>query len=191
MEEEKFCKNVHTLADAADRLANCERPPRCDLVDECLPDKPIGLSDRECNDVLLVQAVMRADTNDIMRALSQGANVDTVAGLSINMGEAVAAVARDLTPLMRAASLGHAEVVPLLLKERADIWRHDSAGWTPLCHALASGEFDIARRLLAESKSGTDRQKAIAQRMQSKVVEQCEESAGPEAAETLRKEFAE
>eukprot|EP00446_Apocalathium_sp_SHHI-4_P008004 CAMPEP_0177164300 /NCGR_PEP_ID=MMETSP0367-20130122/6871_1 /TAXON_ID=447022 ORGANISM="Scrippsiella hangoei-like, Strain SHHI-4" /NCGR_SAMPLE_ID=MMETSP0367 /ASSEMBLY_ACC=CAM_ASM_000362 /LENGTH=218 /DNA_ID=CAMNT_0018610181 /DNA_START=28 /DNA_END=684 /DNA_ORIENTATION=- len=185
--EEKFCT---AAAFEVDQLAHCQQPPRCDMVDECLPGRPSGLTDQECADVLLVQAVMRADMCDIERALGQGANVNTVAGLSINMGEAAPAAARDVTPLMRACSLGHKDIVAHLLQARADMWRHDRHGWTPLCHALGVGEFEIARLLLEAAKTGIERQKSIAQKNQKKVVEHCEEFAGTSLAQALRKELS-
>uniref|UniRef100_A0A7S2J6K4 Uncharacterized protein n=1 Tax=Zooxanthella nutricula TaxID=1333877 RepID=A0A7S2J6K4_9DINO len=180
------------LRDAADKLGKCQMPmpPRCDVLEECILDKPVGLTDQECLEVRLVQAVIRGDVADVQQALKQGAHVNTTAGLSINMGDVVSYPMRQTTPLMRACALGHTDVVDVLLQARADHWRHDSKGWTPLCHALGAGEFDIARTLLERSRTAVERQKLTAQKLQKELLELCEESAGPDAAAALKKEFA-
>mmetsp|Transcript_117871 Transcript_117871/g.338010 ORF Transcript_117871/g.338010 Transcript_117871/m.338010 type:complete len:213 (-) Transcript_117871:231-869(-) len=186
--EEKFC-SAENFLEAAEHLQKCKMPPRCDVLDECIPDKPVGLTDKECTDVLLVQAVVRADIMDIDRALSKGANVNTAAALSINMGEVVPCAPKQVTPLMRACALGHTEVVERLLEARADIWQHDSKGWTPLCHALGAGELDIARRLLRAAGASSERQKMPAQRLAKQILESCEDTAGEQATRDLKKEL--
>mmetsp|Transcript_133798 Transcript_133798/g.286149 ORF Transcript_133798/g.286149 Transcript_133798/m.286149 type:complete len:210 (+) Transcript_133798:104-733(+) len=183
--EELTFTNGHAALEAT----GCTSMPRCDIAEECLPEKPVGLSDKECADVLLVQAVTRADIADIQRALREGASVDTNAELSINMGEVTAKRIREVTPLMRACALGHEDVVMWLIQLRANPWRTDSHGWTPLCYALGGGEFELARKLLSECKSNGERQKAVVQKLQKHVIEQCEDSAGREKAEELRREL--
>merc|ERR1719295_372399 len=102
-------------------------PPRCDVLEECILDKPVGLTDQECLEVRLVQAVIRGDVADVQQALKQGANINTTAGLSINMGDVVSCPMRQTTPLMRACALGHTDVVDVLLQARADRRREAEA----------------------------------------------------------------
>ncbi|CAE7465787.1 unnamed protein product [Symbiodinium natans] len=135
--------------------------PNCDITTiprALLPDRLGGLNDQECADVLLAQAAMRGELKDVQRALRDGARVDTRAELCIAMGDANASMPRKLTPLMRACACGHAEVVICLLEAKASLWRVDSHGWTPLCHALANCELSLARHLLAEAGPHRDRQ---------------------------------
>mmetsp|Transcript_26645 Transcript_26645/g.79483 ORF Transcript_26645/g.79483 Transcript_26645/m.79483 type:complete len:204 (+) Transcript_26645:75-686(+) len=167
--------------------ASCAKLPR---FDECILDQVTGLTDKECADVLLVQAVTRGEIPDVQRALENGASIDTCAELCINMGEIAPKKVVNVTPLMRAAALGHAEVIDILLEAKANPWRSDSHGWTPLCYALGAGELEVARRLLqVVGEDKEEKQKAIAQKLQKQVIEQCEETSGAERAEELKKEF--
>eukprot|EP00933_Yihiella_yeosuensis_P043167 TRINITY_DN37903_c0_g1_i1.p1 TRINITY_DN37903_c0_g1~~TRINITY_DN37903_c0_g1_i1.p1 ORF type:complete len:248 (-),score=48.02 TRINITY_DN37903_c0_g1_i1:119-862(-) len=134
-----------------------------------------GLTDQEYANVLLAQASIRGEVEDVKRALSKGANVDTRAELSIAMGEHSASSLRRLTPLMRACRCGHAKVVTILVEKEASLWRADADGWTPLCHAIAASELDIARQLLEAAGVHGNRQKAIARTKLAQIYEQSEE----------------
>jgi len=58
-----------------------------------------------------------------------------------------------VTPLMRAAELGHMEAVELLLRSKAAVHQCDSKGWSALCYALGSGHICTARRLAEVSQT--------------------------------------
>lgn len=163
----------------------CKGPPRCEVGSLCFADV-VGLTDQECADVLLAQAAMRGDLNDIKRALGQGADVDSRGEMSITMGDPLSKRCRQVTPLMRAASRGHVEAVQCLLEARASLWKSDKRGWTPLCYAAAAGELKTARAILDASKSGSDRQKAILHHFKAQVLEQCEEAASEEDIQALK-----
>eukprot|EP00930_Biecheleria_cincta_P015382 TRINITY_DN12857_c0_g1_i1.p1 TRINITY_DN12857_c0_g1~~TRINITY_DN12857_c0_g1_i1.p1 ORF type:complete len:253 (-),score=59.11 TRINITY_DN12857_c0_g1_i1:169-927(-) len=172
-------------------LAGCTRPelPTCDVTSlprGCLPEQMAGLSDQECADVLLAQASVRGELQDVQRALGQGASVDTRAELCIAMGDLSGKKPRKLTPLMRACSAGHSEVVEMLLAANASLWRADADGWTPLCHALGAGELMLARQLLVAAGPHSERQKGIARAKQAQVMDALEDN---EAAEAVREEF--
>mmetsp|Transcript_161811 Transcript_161811/g.519055 ORF Transcript_161811/g.519055 Transcript_161811/m.519055 type:complete len:218 (-) Transcript_161811:43-696(-) len=157
-------------------------------LDECTPVRLQGLNDQACADVLLVQASQRGDVQDLQKALSKGANVDTRANLCLSMGEAASAQSSGLTPLMRACACGHEDVILQLLEAKANPHRSDARRWNPLCHALASGEHDAARFLLRHI-DGADRAKGVANSLRKSLSELCEESAGPEKAEELQAMF--
>jgi len=138
--------------------------------------------------VLLAQASVRGDVSDLSRALSMGANVDSRADLCIAMGANQGKGSKRLTSLMRACHGGHTEAVSFLVAASASLWRADSEGWTPLCHALAAGELKIARQLLASAGPNADRQKKIACSKKVQILESCDD-VGHEVLEVVRNEF--
>mmetsp|Transcript_70016 Transcript_70016/g.205305 ORF Transcript_70016/g.205305 Transcript_70016/m.205305 type:complete len:220 (+) Transcript_70016:112-771(+) len=162
---------------------------RCDVAADCLPAGLVGLDDKACADVLLVQAAMRGDVEDVRAALSKGASVDTCADLVLNMGEFAKERVTGVTPLMRACSRGHQEVVSHLLDVRANPCRSDSVLWTPLCYAAGNGELGVVRLLLENMpKNVAERQKAAVLSLKEPILEYCEEQVGKEAAEALERE---
>ncbi|CAE7828225.1 unnamed protein product [Symbiodinium microadriaticum] len=166
--------------------------PNCDISTiprALLPDRMGGLTDQECADVLLAQAAVRGELKDVQRALRDGARVDTRAELCIAMGDANASLPRKLTPLMRACACGHYEVVCSLLEAKASLWRVDSRGWTPLCHALANCELSMARHLLAEAGTHRERQLKMMTAKRDEIVDYCEEWVGGDSANQLHNEF--
>ena len=52
------------------------------------------------------------------------------------------------TPLLRAARIGHTEIVNMLLKARADLNKQANDGSTPLHEAAYNGHTEIVRMLL-------------------------------------------
>lgn len=148
-----------------------------------------ALNDKECADVILVQAVMRGELMDMKRALSKGASVDTVAEIALNMGIRDAKRIKRVTPLMRACDCGRDEAVSYLLMVRADPLKQDSRKWNALCYALGAGELSAARTLLEETASTARQQKVVAWSHKELLLEMCEDSAGDEVAAELQKEF--
>nr|ABI14269.1 ankyrin repeat protein [Pfiesteria piscicida] len=159
-------------------------------LDECVPVRMQGLSDQACADVLLVQAAQRGDVQDLHRAISNGAHVDTCANLCLSMGEAAMAKPTGITPLMRASACGHQDVILQLLQARANPAKGDARRWTPLCHALANGELEAARLLMAHVDN-VERQKGVANALRKHLPEVCEETAGADKARDLEAMFHE
>ena len=93
---------------------------------------------------------------DIWEAAKQG-DVDAVkqfivAGEDVNTKDNRGSTSlhdRGRTPLHRAASGGHKEVVELLIAEGADVNAKTDAGFTPLCDAAQFGHKEIAELLIA------------------------------------------
>ena len=54
----------------------------------------------------------------------------------------------DCTPLMEAASVGHVDIVKLLLAHGADVNAQSSSGNTPLMYACAGGHEAVVKALL-------------------------------------------
>jgi len=162
--------------------------PICDLRNipaACVPERMSGLTDQEVADVRLAQAATRGELKDIQQALRAGARVDTRAELHIAMGDAGNSRPAKRTPLMRACANGHLEAMKVLLMSGASIWRVDSRGWTPLCYALANGEWTCAQYILLESGNHKERQMKMALDHRFEVIEFCEEFVGSEEAEKL------
>lgn len=166
--------------------------PNCkneDCFDPCTPalaNRALDpLSDQECADIALVQATVRGEPHDVVRALSLGASPNTIAELTLRMGEPSKKGRRGravhMTPLMRACELGHEDVVMCLLKGRASALQCDSHGWTPLCHALGAGEVRLARLLASQPGFKLERQKEICRKLQAEILSKCEVEASPEA----------
>jgi hypothetical protein len=82
----------------------------------------------------LHQAVKTNDPSHVASLLREGANPNEVAD--------------GLTPLMRAASLGQRELIPVLLDNGGDIEAATGTGWRPLHFAINAGQTDIALLLL-------------------------------------------
>lgn len=151
------------------------------------------LTDQECADIGLVQATVRGDSHDVARALSLGAQPNTIAELTLRMGEPSKkgrkGRAVHLTPLMRACELGHEDVVLLLLRARASVLQCDSHGWTALCHALGSGEVGIARLVADHSGSRLSKQKDICRKLEAEILLKCQSEASEEALALVQREF--
>merc|ERR1719329_1225634 len=83
----------------------------------------------------------------MVRAFGDGADVNTVADLSMSTVQGGTAGRRALrvTPLMRAAALGHVDVMRQLVERGAYIVKRDSRGWSALCYALGACELQAAR----------------------------------------------
>merc|ERR1712039_615240 len=129
-----------------------------------------------------------------MGALEMGASPNTVASLSLKMGEPSKGkrkgCARHVTPLMRASELGHEDVVITLIEARASPIQCDSHGWGPLCYALGAAQLDVARRLLELSDVGQRKvQRENVVKMQGEIIAKCEENVSQEAAALVRREF--
>merc|ERR1740121_649465 len=82
-----------------------------------------ALDDKECADILLVNGTVRGDLKDVRRALEMGASPNTLAGLTLKMGEPTKGrrkgAALHMTPLMRACEHGHEDVMLCLLEAKA------------------------------------------------------------------------
>jgi hypothetical protein len=160
-----------------------------ECLDPCIPivgGKGVDpLSDQECANIALVQAAIRGDAADVTRAIALGASPNTIADITLRMGEPKKGrktKACHLTPLMRACELGHEDVVIQLLNARASALQCDSHGWTPLCHALGAGEINIARIIVQRPGANLKRQKEIWRKLQSEVTARCQAEVGQEAA---------
>lgn len=149
------------------------------------------LNDQECADIALVQATIRGEVADVERALASGASVNTIAELTLRMGEPSKKGRRGqavhLTPLMRACELGHEDIVVQLLMARASTLQCDSHGWTPVCHALAAGEVSIAHTLSRSPGFRAQQQKAICRKLQSEIVKKCQKDCSEETLASLKK----
>jgi len=164
----------------------------CDLGEQFLVASNIrddALNDKECADVVLVQAVMRGDLEDVKKAMANDATVDTFAEIALFRGVRDQQRIKQVTPLMRACDCGRDEVVSYLLRHRADPLRQDSRKFNALCYALGAGELALARVLLEESPHTAKMQQVAAWRQAEEIMDQCEEAAGHEVAEELRKDF--
>uniref|UniRef100_A0A7S0B7T2 Uncharacterized protein n=1 Tax=Pyrodinium bahamense TaxID=73915 RepID=A0A7S0B7T2_9DINO len=166
--------------------------PRCDVGQECYGcdlSRTDALTDQECVDIMLSQAVMRGDLQDMQRALAKGAQVNTIADITLNMGIRDRKRVKKVTPLMRACEYGHEEVVSRLLEVRADPLRQDTRQWIALCYALGAGELGAARRLISETNAVANEQKDIVMSLRHSVLEQCEEDVGEEVVAEVSKEL--
>lgn len=178
------------------------------------------LTDEECADVLLVNAVIRGELADVRRALATGADPGTVADLALRTAEpqqqpprprpgtagppgrppALAGHRSDgTTPLMRAAALGHADIVWCLLEAGASLEDRDCRGWTPICHALGAGEVELARALHSRclaagaadgAAAAVLRQRQVLDARGPELLEHCAVEVGEAAAELVRLELA-
>lgn len=110
---------------------------------------PDSFSETECANIILVQSVIRGDLADVQRALGMGAQKDTTADLIVTVGTQATSVDQvtRVTPLMRAAGLGHGDIVRCLHAAGSSLIVCDSRGWPPLFHALASGELQVAEEI--------------------------------------------
>lgn len=158
--------------------------------------KPIvePLNDKECANIILVQSVIRDDLTDVTRALDMGASVNTVADLMLGMGPPGQDVKKSMsvTPLMRAAALGHVDVMRKLVERGAFLSKKDSRGWSPLCYALGACELEAARLIIAAAGSDADARLAllqVAQAVRPAVLKECGQALGDEAAERVRQEI--
>lgn len=88
-------------------------------------------------DLALIQASLDGDANAATQALAQGARLEIRHGLN------------GLTPLMLAIYRDHLELVPLLLKQGANVNTSNLEGQSPLIMAAAGGQTEIIASLLA------------------------------------------
>eukprot|EP00427_Karlodinium_veneficum_P011422 CAMPEP_0169081186 /NCGR_PEP_ID=MMETSP1015-20121227/10873_1 /TAXON_ID=342587 /ORGANISM="Karlodinium micrum, Strain CCMP2283" /LENGTH=242 /DNA_ID=CAMNT_0009140951 /DNA_START=89 /DNA_END=817 /DNA_ORIENTATION=- len=177
--------------DGCSSLENARKVKEC--LDPCVAGRGIDpLTDQECANIALVQAAMRGDAEDVSRAIAIGASPNTIADITLRMGEPKKGrkgKAVHLTPLMRACELGHEDVVTQLLNARASAIMCDSHGWTSLCHALGAGEINIARIIAQHPGINMKRQKEICRKLQSEVVAKCQAERGQEAASLVQVEL--
>lgn len=162
-----------------------------DTCSPCTANRALDpLNDKECADIALVQATLRGDLSDVQRAIAQGASLHTTADIKLRMGapskKGRNSKAKHVTPLMRASSLGHEDVVECLLKAKASPSECDSCGWTPLCYALGAGEVDIARVLWEHSGPHLKRHRETIRRLQAELLAKCVAEAGQDAAAQVR-----
>lgn len=169
-----------------------------ECFDPCTPALSAGraldpLTDQECADIALVQATVRGEATDVVRALSLGAQPNTLAELTLRMGEPSKKGRRGsavhVTPLMRACDLGHEDVALLLLRAKASALQCDSHGWTALCHALGAGEISIAKLVLQHSSSKITKQKDICRKLSAEILLKCETEASQESVAVVQKEL--
>lgn len=151
------------------------------------------LTDQECADIALVQATVRGESSDVIRALAMGASPNTIAELTLRMGEPSkkkrGGRAAHMTPLMRACELGHEDIVLQLLKARASPLQCDSHGWTPLCHALGAGEVAIARLIAQQPGFKLERQREICRKLEGEILMKCRNEASEEALSAVEMEL--
>lgn len=152
------------------------------------------LSDQECADIALVQATVRGEARDVVRALSLGAHPNTIAELTLRMGEPSKKGRRGravhVTPLMRACEMGHEDITLLLLRAKASALQCDSHGWTALCHALGAGEVSCGR--LVVQQSGVKlrpKQKEICRKLEAEILEKCRTEATQEQLADVQREL--
>lgn len=171
--------------------------PECFTLDPCTPALAgrslDALTDQECADIALVQGTVRGEASDVKRALSSGASPNTIADLTLRMGEPSKKGRRGraahMTPLMRACELGHEDIALQLLEAKANALQCDSHGWTPLCHALGAGEVAIARMILQQPGVKMQRQRDICQKLQAEILIKCQNEASEEALAATEKEL--
>lgn len=189
------CTPTLAAPDCMPALAGQKKFEEC--FDPCLPalaGRAIEpLSDQECADIALVQATIRGEVTDAVRALTLGAAPNTTAELTLRMGEpnkkGRKGRAAHVTPLMRAAEFGHEDIVIQLLKFKASTYQCDSHGWTPLCYALGAGELAIAKLIVQSPGFRVRRQKEICEKLESEILLKCTEEASQEAAELVQRIF--
>lgn len=179
---------------------DCAPPSLPGKNEECLctgalPGRALEpLSDQECADIVLVQAAVRGEVSDVIRALSLGASPNTVAELTLRMGEPSKKGRRGraihLTPLMRACELGHEDVALQLLDAKASPLQCDSHGWTPLCYALGAGEVGIATMLSQRPGFRLQQQKEICRKLRSEILSKCEKEGDHDALSAIKTEMA-
>jgi len=173
------CPPAHAISTIEDVFDPCT-PALGALVGRALDP----LSDQECADIALVQATTRGEATDVVRALSLGASPNTIAELTLRMGEPSKkgrkGRAAHMTPLMRACELGHEDVVVLLLEARASLLQCDSHGWTPVCHALGAGEVGIAKLVAQHPGFKLLRQKEICRKLQEDILLKCRSEVSEE-----------
>ncbi|OBT89522.1 hypothetical protein VE02_01123 [Pseudogymnoascus sp. 03VT05] len=116
----------------------------------------IAVSLKEGEDIVKLLLSKGADTA-IFFATSKN-NLDVTKTLLANKPPASVRVKdkRGQYPIHRAASIGSVPLVELLLKNRSPLNATDSAGYTPLHHAIAEGHGDTALALL---KAGAETDK--------------------------------
>lgn len=153
--------------------------------------EPLG--DQECADIALVQATVRGEVSDVLRALAMGAQPNTTAEMTLRMGEPTKKGRRGraahMTPLMRACELGHEDIAVQLLSAKASAVQCDSHGWTPLCHALAAGEVDVAKLLSQQPGFRLQQQKDICRKLQSEICQKCQKECDEDALKKLKREM--
>ncbi len=91
-------------------------------------------------DALLLNAAHDGQTEDVTRAINQGANIEVEDG-------------RGMNPLIWASLRGQIDVIRILISRGANIEAYNFAGWTALIQASAHGHDSIVKLLL---ESGAD-----------------------------------
>jgi TonB family protein len=102
-----------------------------------------------------------AESDEIHDAVMRGGLAKVKALLNENTNLVANKDFEGATPLHRAASAGHKDVVELLLAHRADVNAIDNNGVTPLHYAASAGHKDVAELLLAHRADVNARDKNI------------------------------
>merc|ERR1719499_2589246 len=76
-----------------------------------------------------------------------------------------------------------------LLEAKAGPTLCDDRGWNSLCHALSTGEVDLARRLLELTARTREVQTCVARRYRKDVVKTCKQDVSAEVANLVQREF--
>merc|ERR1719215_107906 len=153
-----------------------------------------ALDDRECADILLVNGAVRGEVVDVRRALEMGASPNTLAGLTLKMGEPTKGRRRGTavhtTPIMRCCENGHEDVMLCLIEAKASPVQCDSHGWSALCYALGAGEMKLAQLLWSRIDKKKHRsQRELVQKLSKELIAKCEREVGKEAANKVQQEL--
>eukprot|EP00929_Paragymnodinium_shiwhaense_P007827 TRINITY_DN111734_c0_g1_i1.p1 TRINITY_DN111734_c0_g1~~TRINITY_DN111734_c0_g1_i1.p1 ORF type:complete len:274 (-),score=57.81 TRINITY_DN111734_c0_g1_i1:199-960(-) len=179
-------QDVAAMCDASEmELESCKAVFANSLLLDEDDAAPKGLTDKEVNNVRLLQAVMRDEVEIARRAIQDGADINTTVDFRIAMGSATGVQRCSKTPLMRACEEGFGDLVLLLLESKANLVKRDERGWTALCYALSVGETDIARRVLDDAGANAPMLLSPVRRAMPAIVQKCEATAGEEAAEQV------
>lgn len=142
---------------------------------------------------MLVNAVIRGELPDVRRALATGADPGTIADLALRTAEPGKRGQHrtdGTTPLMRAANLGHADIVLCLVEARAGLEDRDSRGWTPICHALGAAEIEIARSIQSQfTPEQIIRQRKVVRDCKPDLLDRCAAEVGDASVEHVRLEL--
>ena len=97
---------------------------------------------------LLFAAIRADDAQQLERALSEGASVDSTAALKAEDGFPAAYLAKPVTALMLAVGLGHNRIAKLLLERGAGVHTRSPVGATAMCHGARFGNVEMIAALV-------------------------------------------